>query len=272
MRDADYVSGAALMIRHDLLTKLNGFDDHYAPAYYEDTDLCFRARAEGFRVVVQPKSTIIHLEGQSNGVSTASGLKRYQVINARKFRLRWADELDKHGINGQSPGREAERMVRKRALFIDVTTPTPDQDAGSNAALQHILSLQRLGYKVVFLPADNMANIPKYTEDLQALGVECWYAPYAWSVEEYFRRNEKDFDLVYIHRKANLLNYRHIVEKYVPTASVVFNYADIHALRDLREAELAGEFRRKARDAETGAGQRNRSGRASRRRHRAFDL
>ncbi len=239
MRDADYVSGAALMIRHDLLKRLHGFDELYAPAYYEDTDLCFRTRQAGYRVVVQPKSTIIHLEGQSNGTSTASGLKRYQLVNARKFRNRWFDVLKTHGVNGQTPNREAERKVRKRALFIDETTPTPDQDAGSNAALEHMLSLQRLGYKVVFLPADNMANIPGYTANLQALGVECWYAPFAWSVEEYFRRNEREFDLVYIHRKANLNRYLHLVKKYVKKTSIIFNYADIHALRELREAELA---------------------------------
>ena len=239
MRDADYVSGAALMIRHDLVKQLNGFDELYAPAYYEDTDLCFRAREAGYRVVVQPKSTIVHLEGQSCGTSTTSGMKRYQVVNARKFRHRWQKVLATHGLNGQLPVREAERKVRKRALFIDETTPTPDQDAGSNAALEHMLSLQRLGYKVVFLPADNMANIPVYTERLQSLGVECWYAPFAWSVEEYFRRNEREFDLVYIHRKANLKRYLHLVEKYVKNTFIVFNYADIHALRELREAELA---------------------------------
>jgi glycosyltransferase involved in cell wall biosynthesis len=189
--------------------------------------------------VVQPKSTIIHLEGQSNGTSTAAGLKRYQVVNAKKFRNRWASVLGRHRLNGQEPVREAERDVQRRALFIDDSTPTPDKDAGSNAALQHMQSLQRLGYKVVFLPADNMANIPHYTEALQALGIECWYAPYAWSVEEYFRRSERNFDVVYIHRRANAQRYLHLVQKYVPQAKVIFNYADIHALREMREAEIA---------------------------------
>lgn len=241
MRDADYVSGAALMIRRSLLEQLNGFDVYYSPAYYEDTDLCFRAREIGCRVVVQPASTIVHLEGQSNGVSTSAGLKRYQVVNAKKFRSRWAHALKSHRDNGIEPAREAERRPLKRALFIDETTPTPDRDAGSNAALEHMLSLQRLGFKVVFLPADNMASIPRYTQDLQALGIEAWYAPFAWSVEEYFRRNPCDFDLVYFHRKANLNRYLHLVKKYVPKARIVFNYADIHALRGLREAETLGD-------------------------------
>lgn len=240
MRDADYVSGAALMIRRRLFEQLGGFDDFYAPAYYEDTDLCFRVREAGFRVVVQPNSTIVHLEGQSNGTSTTTGPKRYQVVNARKFRSRWATTLSRHRLNGQEPLREAERGVLRRALFIDDSTPTPDRDAGSNAAFEHMRSLQRLGYKVVFLPADNMADIPVYTAALQGIGIECWYAPYAWSVEEYFRRSERDFDVVYIHRRANAQRYLGLVRKYVPGAKVIFNYADIHALRDIREAELEG--------------------------------
>lgn len=238
MRDADYVSGAALMIKHSLLAELSGFDDYYAPAYYEDTDLCFRVRQAGHRVVVQPASTIIHLEGQSNGTSTSSGLKRYQVVNLKKFKARWATVLAKHRHNGEEPQREAERVVEKRALFIDETTPTPDQDAGSNAAFEHMRSLQRLGYKVVFLPSDNMAHIPHYTEYLQAHGIECWYAPFAWSVEEYLRKNRDPFELIYLHRKANADRYLKILKKFNPGAHFIFNYADIHALRELREADL----------------------------------
>jgi GT2 family glycosyltransferase/glycosyltransferase involved in cell wall biosynthesis len=240
MRDADYVSGAALMIRRSLLRELGGFDTHYAPAYYEDTDLCFRARAAGYRVVVQPGSTIVHLEGQSNGTDLGSGLKRYQVVNAKKFRSRWRDVLATHRPNGSEPYLESERPVTRRAVFIDDTTPTPDQDAGSNAALEHMLSLQRLGYKVTFLPADNMAHIPQYTERLQFRGIECWYAPHAWSVEEFFRRNRAKIDVVYIHRKSNMENYERIVRKFCKDAKVVFNYADVHALREMREAEVRG--------------------------------
>ena len=39
MRDADYVSGAALMVPRALFEELGGFDEEFAPGYYEDTDL-----------------------------------------------------------------------------------------------------------------------------------------------------------------------------------------------------------------------------------------
>lgn len=82
MRDVDYVSGAALMVRAELFDRLGGFDEYYAPAYYEDADLCFKARQAGFRTVVQPTSEIIHFEGVSAGTDErGAGMKRFQLVN-----------------------------------------------------------------------------------------------------------------------------------------------------------------------------------------------
>lgn len=241
LRDADYVSGAALMIRKSLFDQLGGFDLHYAPAYYEDTDLCFRVRQAGHRVVVQPTSVVVHLEGQTAGTSvTGSGMKRYQAVNHRKFYDRWRQVLSAHRFNAQQPELECERLVTRRAVFIDDSVPTPDQDAGSNAAFQHIRSLQRLGYKVTFIPADNMARISPYTEKLQALGVECIYYPYFMSVEEYFRKSLVSIDLVYLHRFSNGSKYPGLIRRHQPKARIVYNVADLHYLRIEREAELTG--------------------------------
>ena len=174
LRDADWVSGAALMIERAMFRELGGFDEHFAPGYYEDTDLAFRVRARGKRVVMQPASEIVHLEGVSSGTDTSGpGMKRYQVINHAKFYQRWKDTLLTHRFNGEQPEQEAERQVARRAYFIDDSVPTPDQDAGSNAAIAHMRAIMELGYKVTFLPADNMAKLEPYTARLQKLGIEC---------------------------------------------------------------------------------------------------
>jgi len=240
-RDVDYVSGAALLIRKDLFESLDGFDSLYSPAYYEDTDLCFRVRAAGYRVIVQPASTIIHLEGQSAGTDTSRGMKRYQVVNARKFFTRWEGTLARHQPNAVDPQVAAERYVGKSVLFIDDSILTPDRDAGSNAALQHILSIQRLGYKVVFVPAHNMAEIPPYTQRLEAQGVECIFAPNFWSVEDFLRRDKREFELIYIHRFGNADKYINLCRSHRPAAAVVYNVADLHSLRDQRAASLKND-------------------------------
>ena len=242
MRDADYVSGAALMVRASLFAAAGKFDELYAPAYYEDNDLCFQARQLGYRVVVQPASEVVHFEGQSAGTSvTGTGMKRFQAINHRKFLERWKETLASHRYNGEFPELEAERRVRQRALFIDDSVPEPDKDAGSNAAFQHMLSLQRLGYKVTFIPGDNMARIDPYTRDLQRRGIECLYHPYFVSVEDVFRKNQFPVDLVYLHRYSNASKYAGMVRQHFPKARIVYNVADLHFLRMRRQAELQGD-------------------------------
>ncbi|HEX3994152.1 MAG TPA: glycosyltransferase family 2 protein, partial [Acetobacteraceae bacterium] len=239
LRDADWVSGAALMIERPLFEQLGGFDEYYAPAYYEDTDLAFRVRALGKRVVVQPASEIVHLEGVSAGTDTSGpGMKRFQVVNHAKFYRRWKDTLITHRLNGQQPEMEAERLVRQRAYFIDDSVPTPDQDAGSNAAVEHMRGLLALGYKVTFLPADNMSRIDPYTAQLQKLGIECPVHPYFWSVEEVFRKAQHKPDLVYLHRYSNASKYATMVRRYFPGCRVVYNVADLHFLRMERQAEI----------------------------------
>jgi GT2 family glycosyltransferase/glycosyltransferase involved in cell wall biosynthesis len=239
LRDADWVSGAALMIERTLFGLLGGFDEYYAPAYYEDTDLAFRVRALGKRVVVQPASEIVHLEGVSAGTDTSGpGMKRFQVVNHAKFYRRWKDTLITHRLNGQQPEMEAERLVRQRAYFIDDSVPTPDQDAGSNAAVEHMRGLLALGYKVTFLPADNMSRIDPYTAQLQKLGIECPVHPYFWSVEEVFRKAQHKPDLVYLHRYSNASKYATMVRRYFPGCRVVYSVADLHFLRMERQAEI----------------------------------
>jgi GT2 family glycosyltransferase/glycosyltransferase involved in cell wall biosynthesis len=239
LRDADWVCGAALMIRRTTFEELGGFDELFAPGYYEDTDLSFRVRARGQRVVVQPASEIVHLEGVTSGTDTSGpGMKRFQVINQAKFYQRWKDTLITHRLNGEHPELEAERLVRRRAYFIDDSVPTPDQDAGSNAALEHMRALLDLGYKVTFLAADNMAKIDPYTAHLQKIGIECLYYPFFWSVEEVFRKAAHRPDLVYLHRFSNATRYATMVRRYFPDARIVYSVADLHFLRMERQAEL----------------------------------
>ena len=233
LRDADWVSGAALMIERPLFDQLGGFDEYYAPAYYEDTDLAFRVRALGKRVVVQPASEIVHLEGVSAGTDTSGpGMKRFQVVNHAKFYRRWKDTLITHRLNGQQPEMEAERLVCRRAYFIDDSVPTPDQDAGSNAAVEHMRALLALGYKVTFLPADNMTRIDPYVRpSCRSWGIECPVHPYFWSVEEVFRKARHKPDLVYLHRYSNASKYATMVRRYFPECRIVYNVADLHFLR-----------------------------------------
>ncbi len=250
MRDADYVSGAALMIERALFDAVGGLTEAYAPAYYEDTDLCFKARAAGRRVVVQPQSKVVHHEGVTSGTDVSGpGVKRYQRVNYRTFTQQWFDVLQSHGLSDSDPAGEIERGVTKRALFIDDTVPTPDQDAGSNAAMSYMLALQRLGYKVSFV-SDNVLNVPRYTGQLEAAGIRCYYSPYTHAVTDVLKNEAAAFDVFFVHRFANMQKYLGLIRERFPKAQVVYCVADLHHLRAEREAEIKQDetLRQAARD------------------------
>jgi GT2 family glycosyltransferase len=60
----DYPSGACLLIRHDILRSLGGFDDGYF-LYFEETDLCRRARDAGYRALYVASASVTHIGGAS---------------------------------------------------------------------------------------------------------------------------------------------------------------------------------------------------------------
>lgn len=97
IRDVDYISGAAIMIRGELWNQIGGFDVRYMPAYYEDTDLAFMVRQMGYRVVLQPESVVIHFEGVSNGnIVKYQTIKYYQILNEKKFCTKWKKILRRY--------------------------------------------------------------------------------------------------------------------------------------------------------------------------------
>ncbi len=55
----DWVTGCCLLVRRDCLEKLGGFDRDFF-LYYEDVDLCRRARDQGWSVAFEPALSVVH--------------------------------------------------------------------------------------------------------------------------------------------------------------------------------------------------------------------
>ena len=63
-REVDWVSGAAFLVRHEVMDKIGYFDPEYF-MYCEDVDWCFRTWEAGYRVVYLPEAVITHAIGRS---------------------------------------------------------------------------------------------------------------------------------------------------------------------------------------------------------------
>jgi GT2 family glycosyltransferase len=65
----DWLSGACLAVRGDLLRQLGGLDERYF-LYYEDEELCLQVRRRGYEVVLLPQLQAMHIGGASSQPGT----------------------------------------------------------------------------------------------------------------------------------------------------------------------------------------------------------
>lgn len=238
VKDVDYISGAAILIRTALWKEIGGFDELFAPAYNEDSDLAFEVRKRGKRVVLQPASVVTHFEGISNGTDTSTGQKAYQIENARKFYLKWKDVLEQeHFNNAENVFLARDRSKGKKTiLVIDHYVPQFDKDAGSRTVFAYLKLFVKQGMNVKFI-GDNYYRHEPYTTVLQQMGVEVLYGPwYAQHWEEWLRENGQYIDYV-------MMNRPHISVKYIDSLRVLTNAKlfyyghDLHFLRERRRYE-----------------------------------
>ena len=235
-RDVDYCSGACLLGRRDLFEKAGGFDQRYAPAYYEDTDLAFAIRQMGFRVVYQPKAVITHFEGVSAGTDTASGMKRYQEINRSKFVEKWRTVLERdHFSSARDLLLARDRRNGNRALVIDHHVPTYDRDSGSLRMFNLVRLLAELGFVVTFVP-DNLARMEPYTQELQQMGIEVLYG--AKDVTGHIRDLGPHLRLAILSRPDVAAKYMPMIRRLAPRATLFYDTVDLRFLCEERRAAV----------------------------------
>jgi GT2 family glycosyltransferase len=238
VKEVDYISGAAMMVRRSLWEKVGGFDERFAPAYYEDTDLAFAARKEGYKVVLQPQSLVIHYEGISNGTDTENGIKKYQIENQEKFKKKWTEELRNQCDNPNGLFVARDRSKGKRiAVFIDRYVPQFDKDAGSKSTLAYIKAFIKMGYRVKFIPEDFMAD-EIYSVYLEQLGVEVLTGSfYLLNIDQWIKDYGKHFDVVFSNRPFTTSKYLDVLKSSIKGKLIYYGH-DLHYARELREYQL----------------------------------
>ncbi len=262
--EVDYCSGAALLVRKDVFERLGGFDRRYAPAYYEDTDICFGVRSLGLKVMYCPDSTVIHYEGITAGTDLAKGVKRYQEVNRRKFIEKWAKTLSLQDPPPSMVGRSPVTADRQRLLInkpqlqppgavhiliVDPLLPLYDRASGSLRLIRIIMILRAMKCEVTYIARDGRMQ-ERYQQKLESMGVKV----YATDPEKLSRIgrecNAPPINLAGILTEHPCqiawLSFYDIAEQYLPDirrlspgTAVLVDTVDVHFLRETRQAELA---------------------------------
>ncbi len=248
-RDVDYCSGACLYLKRDALRQIGCLDEAFSPAYWEDTDICFRARSAGFRVVYEPAAEVVHLEGATAGSPEKRTLSaQLQARNKPVFMGRWGRELEKHRKNvfeiRGAPGRE-------KILIIQPFLPMYDRAAGEKRWF-HTLKILARRYDVVFL-ARNGAGQLKYINELEKMGITVFHTDQ--SRLQHMGCDLKgpiwiDFPLLLESNdfKAVIVGFYHVAHQYwrdirqhSPRSVFIIDSFDICYVRQKRKALLSGD-------------------------------
>lgn len=242
-RDVDYCSGAFLLVNGRLFRELGGFDESYAPAYYEETDLCMRLNNAGYRVVFDPRVVIDHFEfGSSEKVSSALEL---QKRNQKLFCERHAEAL-----RGQLPPsarnilRARMRDTRRRVLHIDDQVPIVTLGAGLPRTNEVLQILSDAGYFVTYFPS--MTSTVDWEEIWAAVpcGVEVTMGRGLARLEQFLVERADYYDTIFVsrpHNMAALARIRAARPQLFSGLRVVYDAEALFASRDEIKAGLFGD-------------------------------
>lgn len=116
-REVENAGGPCMLLTRALLESVGVFDEAFSPAYFEDSDLCLRAREAGFKLVYEPGAEVVHVGKVTASVVAQEGKqeiwRRFEE-NKRLFYGRWEKRL----ADDEAARRSiAERQPRRRILL-----------------------------------------------------------------------------------------------------------------------------------------------------------
>lgn len=80
----DWLAGASLMMRRDVLEEIGLFDESFF-LYFEETDLCRRAKAAGYQTDFVRKSSVTHIGSASTGMKEWRAVPSYWFASRRHY-------------------------------------------------------------------------------------------------------------------------------------------------------------------------------------------
>jgi len=150
-RDVDYCSGAFLLFATALFKELGGFDEDFAPAYYEESDFCLRLRQRGLRTIYEPRAVLRHYEFASTGGIEAATAQ--QNKNRERFRQKHHEFLQ--GQPEANPKRSLFARTANRwpnVLIIDDMVPDASFGSGYPRCKYIVNQLSKFPVNLTFYP------------------------------------------------------------------------------------------------------------------------
>lgn len=230
LREVDFCSASACMVPLNLFEQIGGFagktgDD----SVQAGADISAAIRSAGRKVFTHPLSKVVIL--------SKSDENPWMSIDSGR---RAVPQSFDHNRDRQAHFRINNVVPTGNILFIDVRTPTPDQDSGSQDIVSYFNIFLSMGFESTFIPGADLQFMEKYTPDLQRMGVRCLYTPFVPGIAGYLESHGPEYDVVLLYKVHCAAFCIDMVHRFCPRARIVFNTVDLHFVREQRQAAIEG--------------------------------
>ena len=201
VRTVDFCSAAFLLVRTNLLTRLDGFD-HDCAAGYESADLCLRIAALGQRVLYDPSVLLFHDDQASRPAAPGPCfLRKHRAALAERFPAGGPVQVfARH--SGSTPSR---------ILFIDDTVPLRRLGSGFVRSNDLIKVMANLGYAVTVYPVNACDHAPARIFGDMPDSVEVMHTGAVDRLSTFLAERTSYYDIIWVARVHNLARIRLIL-------------------------------------------------------------
>ena len=239
IHQVDYCSGCSLLFKRNQDSgELNLFDTQFAPAYYEDADLCFQIRHnQKKKVYYTPFSKITHFNGASYNIKKNDQKAQLLEKNNSLFNQKWRNVLNE--IKSTSKWNRIQELYGdKNIIFFHSRIPQADNNSGELRLYEIMKAYSSLGYHCSIICDENRFN-NKYNETIQRIGIRTFYT-YTPFFNKYFffRRLKENNHLLWFSTSDTFLKYYNSTKKCYQSSKFIFDMVDIHHLRYQRALEF----------------------------------
>ncbi len=203
-RPVDYCSGAFLFTARSLFAELGGFDARFSPAYYEDSDYCFKVWDKGLKVIYEPRAVVHHYESASSEIAEAA--KGSIAKNQARFFDKWKEQLQHHLARAGEHipyARIAQRAGGARILYLSGAGLQSTYDLEFKGSSSVVAQLARQGYHLTVASTSQTGGEvggAKSSRDIE-------YADVTTATHYVFREVLSQYDAVWIDGRQSMRSF-----------------------------------------------------------------
>ena len=242
-RDVDYCSGAFLLLETAVFRRLHGFDEDFAPAYYEESDFCIRLRQQGYRTVYAPGAQITHYEFASSGGAKAAGTlqQQHRAILCAKHTAY---------LQQQQPNTAANLLRARTAnnypnvLIIDDRVPFPSLGAGYPRCASILHTLAAADVNLTFYPLQFPTDDWQSVYRVLAPVIEVAMGLGRTGLADFLRQRRGFYQIIMVSRIHNMAWFNQIVSQcpaLLGEAELIYDAEAVYAAREILHRRLQGE-------------------------------